>query len=57
MKHEPIHWLPIDSRLFSPLFSFGRVRGVAKIFLAIEMLLAALVVIGTLVRIALIFVY
>jgi hypothetical protein len=41
-------WLPIDSRLLPPLFSFGRVRGVARWFLVVEMTFATLVVIGTL---------
>lgn len=40
-------WLPVDSRLFLPLFSFGHVKGVAKVFLVIEMVLAAGVVTGT----------
>lgn len=43
----PIPWLPIDSRLF-PFLSFGHVKGVMKLFLQIEMLLAVGVVIGTL---------
>ena len=40
-------WLPIDSRLFLPLFSFGHVRGFARFFLFIEILLSILVVLGT----------
>lgn len=45
---HPIPWLPIDSRLIAPLFSFGHVRGVARFFLEIEIVLSLLVVIGTL---------
>lgn len=41
-------WLPIDSRLFPHIFSFGHVKGVALIFLTVEMFLAVLTVIGTL---------
>jgi len=46
-KHVQISWLPIDSRLVPSIFSFGRVRGIARIFLLVEMLLAVLVVVGT----------
>jgi len=49
----PIHWLPIDSRFINPLFSFGHVRGIAKVFLTIEMTLAAGVVTGTLLLVVL----
>lgn len=45
---KPIPWLPVDSRLFGPFLSFGHVRGVARIFLEIEMILAVLIVFGTL---------
>lgn len=47
-KHyeEPVSWLPVDSRLFSPLFSFSHVHGVGKIFIAMEMVLAVGVLIG-----------
>ncbi|MDP1722860.1 MAG: hypothetical protein Q8L37_06670 [Candidatus Gottesmanbacteria bacterium] len=44
---HPTPWLPIDSRLIPPLFSFGHVRGIARLFLIIEILLALLVVMGT----------
>ncbi len=44
---EPVSWLPVDSRLFFPIFSFGHIRGAAKLFLIIEMVLAVSVVIGT----------
>ncbi|MBI5018775.1 hypothetical protein HZB58_00700 [Candidatus Gottesmanbacteria bacterium] len=43
-----INWLPVDSRLILPLFSFSHVRGAAKLFLTVEMVLALGVVIGTL---------
>jgi len=45
-QNEPIPWLPIDSRLF-PFFSFGHVKGVMRIFLQIEIILAFSVVVGT----------
>jgi hypothetical protein len=41
---KPIPWLPIDSRLIS----FGNVHGVARIFLVLEMIMAVLIVAGTL---------
>lgn len=41
-------WMPVDPKLFGSLFSFGRVRGLARIFLEIEMILAVAVVGGTL---------
>ena len=44
---KPIDWLPIDSRLI-PFLSFPHVRGVARIFLIIEMTLCVFVVLGTL---------
>lgn len=47
-KYEkPIAWLPVDSRLFGPLLSFGHVRGAARLFLQIEIALSLAVVIGT----------
>ncbi len=45
---KPIQWLPVDSRLFGSIFSFGHVHGVARIFLTVEMVLAVLIVFGTL---------
>lgn len=53
LQDMPVNWLPIDSRLVLPLFSFGHVRGLAKVFLTIEMALALCVVFGTLVLIVL----
>lgn len=44
----PIPWLPVDSRVILPLFSFGSIRGIAKAFLIVEMTLAIGVVLGTL---------
>ena len=46
-KEQSLGWLPIDSRLIVPFISFSHVRGVAKLFLTIEMLLAFSVVLGT----------
>lgn len=43
-----VDWLPIDSRLVLPLFSFGHIHGAAKVFLTIEMTLAVGVVLGSL---------
>jgi len=48
-----ISWLPIDSRILPSLFEFGHIRGIAKVFLIIEMLLAGFVVTGTLLLIVL----
>jgi len=47
LQDRPVSWLPIDSRLLPPLFSFGHVRGIAKAFLIIEITLAISVVVGT----------
>lgn len=49
MKNKPISWLPVDSRLFLPLLNFGHVKGLARFFLVIEIVLAVLVVLGTIV--------
>ncbi|MBI5620920.1 hypothetical protein HY949_04015 [Candidatus Gottesmanbacteria bacterium] len=46
---HPVSWMPIDSRIIPLLFSFGHVRGVARFFLLIEILLSFLVVMGTLI--------
>ena len=48
MKNKPISWLPVDSRLFLPLLNFGHVKGLARVFLEIEIVLSLLVVLGTL---------
>ncbi len=45
---KPIPWMPIDSRLFGSFLAFGHVRGIARIFLTVEMILAVLIVFGTL---------
>jgi len=47
IHEQPVNWLPVDSRLVLPLFSFGHVHGAAKVFLTIEMLLAVSVVFGS----------
>jgi len=52
-SEESVSWLPVDSRLILPIFSFGRVQGLAKVFLTIEIVLAAGVVAGTLLLILL----
>lgn len=44
---KPIAWLPIDSRLILPFISFGHVKGIARLFLEIEIMLSILIVIGT----------
>jgi hypothetical protein len=41
--------LPFDTRLIPDVFSFSHVKGVARIFLTIEIILSSLVVFGTLV--------
>lgn len=46
-REQPVSWLPIDSRLIFPLFTFKHVHGIARIFLIIEIGLAVSVVIGT----------
>ncbi len=48
-----LSWLPIDSRLIPSIFSFGRVTGMARIFLTIEMVFASAVVVGTLILLVL----
>lgn len=47
-RHKPVPWLPVDSRLFGSFLAFGHVQGVARIFLTAEMILAVLIVFGTL---------
>jgi len=42
---EPIAWLPFDSR-FIPFFSFTHVRGVARVFLVVEMALSVGMLVG-----------
>jgi hypothetical protein len=39
----PVPWLPVDSRLF-PFIGFGKVKGIARIFLTIEITLASMCV-------------
>ena len=48
VRGKPISWLPVDSRLFLPLLNFGHVKGLARVFLEIEIVLSLLVVLGTL---------
>ena len=49
---EAISWLPIDSRLF-PFLSFSHVKGVARIFLIVEMSLSVFMVVASLVLVLL----
>ena len=42
-----IAWLPIDSRLILPFVGFGRVKGISRVFLEVELALSILVVTGT----------
>ncbi len=42
---EPIAWLPIDSRII-PFISFTHVRGMARVFLIVEMVLSVAMLIG-----------
>ena len=46
-KDKDLSWLPIDPRLVPHLFSFGHVKGLARVFIQIEMVLSVLVVLGT----------
>lgn len=41
-------WLPIDESLTRDLFTLTHVKGIAKVFLLIEMILAVLIVFCTL---------
>lgn len=45
----PIRWLPIDSRLLTPIFKFGSVKGTARFFLELEITFAIFIVSGTLI--------
>jgi len=47
-SHRQFSSFPVDSRLIPDIFSFGHVKGIAKIFLTIELTLSALIVIGSL---------
>jgi hypothetical protein len=47
-KPDPrMSWLPVDMTFFPDMISFGKMNPVARFFLAVEMVLAALVVLGT----------
>jgi len=46
-SQHPIRWLPIDHRFF-PFIHFGQVKGVARLFLEIEISISLLVVALTL---------
>jgi hypothetical protein len=45
---EPLDWLPFDPRIIPDIFRFTYVKGFAKFFLLLEITLALLVVLGTL---------
>ena len=47
-RHNQISWLPVDSRLIPDIISFGHVKGIARFFLMLEIILAVLIVISTL---------
>jgi hypothetical protein len=47
----PIPWLPIDSRII-PFLSFPHVRGIARVFLLVEMILCTFVVVGTVILVS-----
>lgn len=49
---KAIQWLPIDSRLF-PFLGLSHVKGLARIFLIIEMTMSVTVVAGSLVLVIL----
>jgi hypothetical protein len=46
-NEKVITWLPVDSRLFMPFIGFGRVKGISKVFLEVELALSIFVVTGT----------
>ncbi len=52
-QDKQLLWLPIDSRLIPDIFSFGQVKGLARVFLQIELTLTAIVVCMTIVLIVL----
>jgi hypothetical protein len=45
---ESFDWLPLDRRIIPDIFRFTYVKGFAKFFLLLEITLAMLVVLGTL---------
>lgn len=47
-KTTAIDWLPIDSRILPDIVSFSHVRGIARVFLLLEIVLSVMVVLGTL---------
>ncbi len=44
---EQPDWLPIDIRLVPNIFHFGKVTGIARVFLLAEIILASIVVVGS----------
>ncbi|HCM82283.1 TPA: hypothetical protein DIS60_02870 [Patescibacteria group bacterium] len=45
--------LPIDIRLIPDIFSFSHVKGIARVFLMMEVILSTLVVVGTVILVIL----
>jgi len=45
---QPAMWLPIDQRLIPDIIRFGNVKGIARIFLLVEMTLTVIIVFSTL---------
>ena len=66
-KHKPAsrkvrrigttNWLPVDDRLIPHIFSFGSVKGIARVFLQVEIILSVGVVFGALILFILQLVY
>lgn len=48
MKKSKGNLLPIDTSILPNILSFGRVKGLARLFLEVEIVLSTLVVCGTL---------
>lgn len=47
-KHQPISWLPIDNRFF-PFIHLGEVKGIARVFLKLEITISIVVVFLTII--------
>lgn len=43
----PVHWFPIDTRIIPQIFSFGHVKGIARVFLELEIVMSVGIVCGT----------
>lgn len=51
--YEQPAWLPIDIRLIPDIFAFSHVKGLARLFLQIEIISSVCVVVGTLAMVVL----